>query len=87
MEGITKDDLRQLHLLLLADIKEILAVNKSPEPNLAPEWIKSSKVRKLLDISPGTLQTLRISGKLSYRRIGGSYYYGKADLENLFKTP
>ncbi|WP_313375344.1 hypothetical protein [Chishuiella sp.] len=36
-------------------------------------------------MSAATLQNLRISGKIRSRKIMGSYYYNKLDLENLFK--
>jgi hypothetical protein len=87
MEEIIKDQFRQFRLLLLNDIKDLIAGHKPDEPALHPEWIKSSRVRKLLDISPATLQNLRISGKIGYRKIGGSYYYAKTDLYNLFNKP
>jgi len=47
------------------------------------EWLKSSEVRKLLKVSAGTLQNLRINGTLPYRKIGGSMYYRIEDLKKL----
>ena len=44
------------------------------------KWLKSNEVRKLLNISPGTLQNLRINGTLSYTKIGGIIYYAYSDL-------
>lgn len=85
-EGITKDDLRQFGLLLLNDIRQVIeAVEKiENEQDLHPEWLKSGKVRKLMDMSPGSLQNLRITGKIRFKKIMGSYYYNKSDLQNLF---
>lgn len=57
---------------LLDDIKKLLS-NESGQ--LTKKWIKSPEVRELLDISPGTLQTLRINGTLPYTKMGGILYY------------
>ena len=39
----------------------------------------------ILGISPGTLQNLRVTGKIRYKKVMGSYYYNSADLEKLFR--
>lgn len=90
-KGLTKDDLRQFRLLLLNDIRKILETknvedskNKGELEDFFPGWLKSQKVRKMMDMSPGTLQNLRITGKVGFKKIMGSYYYNKADLQNLF---
>ncbi len=84
---LTKDDLRQLRILIVNDIKELLEIElkKTDEDDLNSEWLRSKSVRKFLDISPGTLQNLRISGKIQFKQIMGSYYYKKSDLINMFK--
>ncbi|MEK6494406.1 DNA-binding protein [Myroides odoratimimus] len=79
---ITKEDLRLFSQTIIAELKEIFNKN-SKEDTL--EWIKAKVARQLLSISAASLQTLRISGKLRYRKILGSYYYSKADIDNLFK--
>ena len=58
-------------------LNEIKSGNTSEQP---PQWLKSSEVRKLLKISPGTLQNLRINGTLNYNRIGGTIYYKYDDI-------
>ena len=84
---LTKDDLRQLRILIVNDIKELLEIElkKTDQDDLNSEWLRSKSVRKFLDISPGTLQNLRISGKIQFKQIMGSYYYKKSDLINMFK--
>lgn len=37
--------------------------------------MKSHEVRRLLKISPGTLQTLKSSGILPYTKMGGVHFY------------
>lgn len=44
---------------------------------------KSYEVRKLLNISAGTLQNLRINGTLAYTKIGGLMYYKYSDIEKV----
>ncbi|MEK6484840.1 DNA-binding protein [Myroides odoratimimus] len=78
---ITKEDLRLFAQTIIAEIKEILA-KQNKEASL--DWVKAKVARQLLSISPASLQTLRISGKLQYRKILGSYYYNRKDIMNLF---
>lgn len=82
-EVVTKEDLRQLAMLLLGEIRDLVN-EKQEKPAFSPGWIKSNKVRKALDMSPGTLQNLRITGQVRFKKIMGAYYYSKADLMKLF---
>lgn len=84
-EIITKEDLRQFGLLLRNDIYNVLR-NKSKETDLFnPKWLKSRAVRKMMDMSAGSLQNLRVTGKVRYKKVLGSYYYNRKDLEKLFE--
>jgi len=84
-EQVTKDDLRQFGLILLNEIRSIVkSCEKESDTNIHPEWLKSRVVRKLLDMSAGSLQNLRITGKIRFKKVLGSYYYNKADLLKLF---
>ncbi|WP_370877896.1 helix-turn-helix domain-containing protein [Sphingobacterium zeae] len=38
-----------------------------------------------MNISPATLQTLRVTGKIRFKKVQGSYYYSKDDLQKLFE--
>lgn len=76
---ITIEDLNEFRKLLLNDLKEII----NSKPQQSKQWLKSNEVRKLLNISPGTLQNLRINGTLSYTKIGGIIYYNHADIDKL----
>ena len=82
IELITKEDLRQLRVQLLEDIKQHFTGQASPKT----EWLKSAQVRTMLSISPGTLQTLRVNGTLKHTKIGGSFYYLQSDIETLLKS-
>jgi hypothetical protein len=82
VQMITQEDLVEFRLTLLQDLKEILI----KEGHTEKKWLKSKDVRKLLNISPGTLQNLRINGTLTYTKIGGTLYYDNADIDKLLNT-
>lgn len=83
--GVTKEDLQQFGALLIGTIRKIIESHASPENDPGqPEWLKSRAVRSMLDISPGTLQNLRITGKVRFKKVLGSYYYSRDDLMGLF---
>ena len=81
IEIVTKEDLHEFRNLLVQDIKALLGSATEPQK----EWLKSAEVRKLLKISPGTLQNLRVNGTLSYTKIGSLLYYSYADIQKLLE--
>jgi hypothetical protein len=81
VELITKQDLREFKNDLLNEIKQII----KPGQGQSKQWLKSIEVRKLLNISPGTLQNLRINGTLRYSKIGGMMYYKLEDIHKLLE--
>jgi hypothetical protein len=72
---VTKKDLLNFGNLLLEELKNSKTIEEQPA-----QWLKSSEVRKLLKISPGTLQNLRINGTLTPSKIGGILYYKNDDI-------
>lgn len=67
-------------------VRTIIQENHREKNELVhPEWMKSKSVRKLLDISAGSVQNLRITQKVRFKKVLGSYYYNKEDLLKLFK--
>ena len=82
IEVITREDLNEFRTLLLSDLNKLL----NPKPQQQKQWLKSNEVRKLLNISPGTLQNLRINGTISYTKIGRILYYANSDIENVLLT-
>ena len=81
VELVTKEDLKELENNLLNAIK---LINKSGQGEVK-KWLKSVEVRKLLNISPGTLQNLRINGTLRYTKIGGIMYYKLEDINKVLE--
>jgi hypothetical protein len=74
IELLTKSDLDEFKKDLLKEIGLLI------QPQLeGKKWLKSAEVRKLLKISPGTLQNLR-NGTLAYTRVGSILYYKYADI-------
>jgi hypothetical protein len=82
IEILTKADLCEFRKSLLEDFREILKEKNEQ----SKKWLKSTEVRKLLNISPGTLQNLRINGTLSYTKIGGIIYYANQDIDKLLEN-
>lgn len=79
---ITTEDLQEFKIELLDDIKQLL---NNQSGNINKKWLKSPEVRKLLGISPGTLQNLRINGTLPYAKIGGVLYYDYQEIVQVFE--
>lgn len=79
---ITTDDLREFKTELLDDIKKLLNTTTSAGTK---KYLKSAEIMKLLKISPGTLQTLRINGTLPYTKIGGIIFYDADEIHKVIK--
>jgi len=77
VEIVTKEDLEVFRLQILKDIEQLIG-GKSQE-NKA--WLRCNEVRKLLNVSGGTLQNMRISGKLRSHKVGGIHFYRFSDIE------
>ena len=77
---ITTDDLREFKMELLDDIKNLLSKQTSGK---LKKYLKSSEVMDLLQVSPGTLQNLRINGTLPYTKVGGIIYYDAEEILNV----
>ncbi len=80
---ITTDDLREFKMELLDDIKNLLTRQSKGK---LKRYLKSSEVMDLLQISPGTLQNLRINGTLPYTKIGGIIYYDTEEIQEILTT-
>lgn len=81
IEIVTKEDLQAFRQQLLSDLKAMLSYKENPRK----EWLRSSEVKKLLKISAGTLQNLRIAGKLKPVKVGGIFFYKSIEIDNLLK--
>ncbi len=77
---ITINDLETFRDDLLNRIKELISGSSGIQ---GKKWLKSLEVRKLLNISPGTLQTLRVNGTLPFTKMGGTVYYDNEDIQKV----
>ena len=80
---ITREDLERFRQQLLEDLAGIL--EKSKQGQLNKEWLRSCEVRKMLGISNGTLQNLRIKHILPFKKIGGLMFYKYQDIVKLLE--
>lgn len=81
-ELLTREDLQQFRMQLLSELKEVLQQSKQS----TKQWLKSSEVRRMLGISHGTLQNLRITRSLPYTKLGGIMFYRHEDIEKILEA-
>ncbi len=81
-ELLTREDLQHFRAQLLSELKEVLQQSKQN----TKQWLKSSEVRKMLGISHGTLQNLRITRSLPYTKLGGIMFYKYEDIEKILEA-
>jgi len=77
-EIITKKDLEAFKQELFA----LLGANKPAELT----WMKNADVRAMLGMANAKLQTLRVNGSLPFSKIGGTYFYKRADVEAMLEN-
>ena len=82
-EIVTSDDLREFKIELFRELKRMLQEHHG-QP--AKKWLKSYEIRKLLGISPGTLQNLRENGTLPFTKIGGVLFYDYEDIRKMLEV-
>ena len=80
-EIVTIEDLEEFRIRLLTDLAKLM---RKPDP--VEPLLRSAQVRKLLNISSGTLQKLRVKGILRYTRLDGSFRYRLADVEQALES-
>lgn len=84
---VTAEDLEQFKIELIDAFKEIMDSGKDQKGKPTPEkvWLKSHQVQRLLGVSPGTLQNLRINGTIPYSKVGGVLFYDKEEIYNVLE--
>ncbi|WP_448698138.1 helix-turn-helix domain-containing protein [Mucilaginibacter sp. AW1-3] len=63
--------------------QELFALLGKPVNGEQFGWLKNVEVRKLLGVSNGTLQNLRVNGSLAFSKVGGTYFYRRDDIEKM----
>lgn len=79
VEIITKEDLEKFKTDLFKELKQLLPAEKTE----AKRWLKNADVRRLLNVSLGTLQNLRINGTLPFTKVGGTTFYRAEEVEKM----
>jgi DNA-directed RNA polymerase subunit F len=77
---ITTEDLEKFKEELLEELKKLL-----PEGTTHKKWLKSHQVMKMLSVSPGTLQNLRVNGTLPFTKVGGIIFYDYDDIQKVLE--
>lgn len=86
IEIITPEDLERFGEKLTENIKSIIQDSNQPIKQEETTWIKSHHVQRMLGISPGTLQTLRINGTIPYTKVGGVIFYDKGEITKVLES-
>lgn len=74
---LTVEDLQDFKKELLQELRTLFPNQQAAQNK---KWLKSIEVRKMLSISPGTLQNLRINGTIPYTKMGGVIYYDSEEI-------
>lgn len=82
-EIITKEDLREFKTELLGELHQLI---QNGEGGKKRQWLKSSEVRKMLKISAGSLQNLRVNGHLPYTKVQGIIFYEYQDILDMIES-
>lgn len=82
IDFITKDDFQQFRQEILTEIRALL----TPEIQESKQWLRSRDVRKMLNISFGTLQNFRITNKLEFTKVGSIFFYKYEDVVKLLNN-
>lgn len=83
---VTQEDLQELKSSLIDSIeslKEVLLENNSKVQEV--KLLKSHQVQRMLGISPGTLQNMRVNGTIPFSKVGGVIFYDKQDILNIIE--
>ncbi|WP_430972145.1 helix-turn-helix domain-containing protein [Sunxiuqinia rutila] len=81
-EILTTDDLLEFKIELFDELKKLFKENQGLP---SKKWLRSGEVRKLLGISPGTLQNMRVNGTLPFTKMGGVLYYDAQDIYKILE--
>lgn len=76
---VTQEDLHQFKTEFFEKL-EVLLENQPEKKEPEKVWLKSHNVQRMLGISAGTLQNLRVNGTIPYSKIGGVIFYDKAEI-------
>lgn len=76
---VTTEDFEEFKKELLGEINQLFDLKLG---NIR-RWLKSDEVQRMLKLSPGTLQTLRLNGTIPYTKVGGTIFYDLDDINRI----
>ncbi|MDF2190553.1 helix-turn-helix domain-containing protein [Paraflavitalea sp. CAU 1676] len=79
---VTAEDLQEFKKELLVSIKALIA---SMPDQPSKRWLKTYEVMEILNLSAGTLQTLRNNGIIPFSKIGGILYYDADEINKVIE--
>jgi len=79
----TTDDIEKAKAEIIEEMKKLLGGDRS---DATRKWLKSPEVRRMLKVSPGTLQNMRVNGTLPFTKIGAVIYYDYADIVKMLEA-
>ncbi|MEO8759371.1 MAG: helix-turn-helix domain-containing protein [Bacteroidia bacterium] len=83
---LTTEDLHIFKNELFEELKIFLTqIPEKKQEQQPPKLLKSHQVQRLLSISPGTLQNLRINGTIPYTKVGGVILYSMDDINAIMQ--
>lgn len=74
--------LHELKGEIVDEVKHVVRENRKPD---LTKWVKSARVKALLGVSHGKLQSMRDTGIISYTKIGGTLYYNMDDINDMMR--
>lgn len=75
----TTEDFEEFKKELLGEINQLFDLKLGN----VRRWLKSDEVQRMLKLSPGTLQTLRLNGTIPYTKVGGTIFYDLDDINRI----
>ena len=75
IDFVTKEELQQVKKDIIDAMSGMLEGKTEQR-----QWLRSADVRKMLNISSGTLQNFRINGVLKFSKMGGTLFYAYDDV-------
>ena len=80
---ITGQDLERFRQRMIIDMEEVIKKHLHITPK---KWLRSYEVRKLLKISPGSLQRLKAKGAIPYTKMGGVHYFDYDKIQEILHS-
>jgi len=82
---LTVEDLEVFKQDLLSELRDLFQSTAQPTPKTEKVYLKSHQVQRLLGISPGTLQNMRINGTIPFSKVGGVLFYDKEEIYKMLE--